>query len=294
MAIIPLCAPTVSIRKGFTRHTPNSLGNSLRHKIRLVQPLLPVLAVVAVLSGCVARPVMQDGIPVNDPFEAQNRQVHAFNKALDARVLSPIANLASAEKTTGDTPGSARPVDLVINMGSNLSLPGKVVNSILQGRPGPAVKNLFRFAVNSTFGIAGMFDPASSDWGLPETDTDFGETLAVWGVPEGAYLELPALGPSTQRDAMGKLVDVLIDPVGQLLDTDRQRALVFGLRVGSKAGERMRFSDTVDSVLHESADSYAQTRLIYLMHRRHDVGEQGAEFDPYDDPYGDLDPDASQ
>lgn len=272
------------------------LGNSLRHAIRTVSSPASVLAflLTAALAGCAAQPTTQDGILINDPYEAQNRRVHAFNKALDAKVLAPLANLASSDDGSETAADAARtkPVDLVINMGSNLSLPGKVVNGLLQGRPGPAVKNLFRFAVNSTLGIAGMFDPAGSDFGLPETDTDFGETLAVWGVPEGAYLELPALGPSTQRDAFGKLVDILIDPLGQVLETDRQKAVAFGLRVGSKAGERARFGDTVDSVLHESADSYAQTRLIYLMHRRHDVGEEGAEFDPYDDPYGAAPPEA--
>ena len=173
-------------------------------------------------------------------------------------------------------------------MGSNLSLPGKVVNSLLQGRPGPATRNFFRFAVNSTLGIGGMFDPAGSDFGLPEEDTDFGETLAVWGVPEGAYVELPVLGPSTQRDAVGKVVDLAIDPLWSILQTDRQRALAFGLRAGAKAGDRARFGDTVDSVLRDSADSYAQTRLIYLMHRRHDLGEESSDIDPYADPYADA------
>lgn len=250
------------------------------------------------LAGCASNPVMQDGILINDPYEAQNRRVHAFNKALDAGLIGPIAGLVSSGDDDAGTAGQPKPVDLVINMGANLSLPGKVVNSLLQGQPGPAIRNFFRFTVNSTLGIAGLFDPAGSDFGLTETDTDFGETLAVWGVPEGAYVELPVLGPSTRRDAFGKLVDVVIDPLGQVLD-NQQRALVLGLRIGSKAGERARFSDTVDSVLRDSADSYAQARLIYLMHRRHDVGEEEADFDPYDDPYatpeadaGNIDPDA--
>lgn len=240
------------------------------------------LLLTTLVAGCASQPGYQDGILVNDPFEAQNRRVHQFNKTLDARVIGPVADLASSGgDDSGAAAGQTKPVDLVINMGSNLSLPGKMVNSLLQGRPGPAITNMFRFAVNSTLGIAGMFDPAARDFGLTETDTDFGETLAVWGLPEGAYLELPVLGPSTQRDAFGKVVDILIDPVGQVLDTDKQKAVAFGLRAGSKAGDRARFGDTVDSVLQDSADSYAQTRLIYLMHRRHDLGEEGTEIDPY-------------
>ena len=234
------------------------------------------LALFLALAGCASKPVMQDGIRVNDPFEAQNRRVHAFNKAVDQRVIGPVARLAG-DGGDGAGPGA---MDLVINAGANLSLPGKVANSLLQGRPEPAIKNFFRFAVNSTLGIGGLLDPAGTDFGLPEHDTDFGETLAVWGVPEGAYLELPVLGPSTQRDAAGKVVDLVIDPLYHVLHRDAAWT-AFGLRAASKAGDRARFGDTVDSVLQDSADSYAQLRLIYLMHRRHELNEGGTDIDPY-------------
>ena len=248
--------------------------------------LVVPLALCVILAGCASEPVMQDGIRVNDPFEAQNRRVHAFNKGFDQRVIAPVARLASPGD---DAPGPGA-LNLVVNAGSNLSLPGKVANSLLQGRPEPAIKNFFRFAVNTTLGIGGLLDPAGQDFGLPEHDTDFGETLAVWGVPEGAYLELPVLGPSTQRDAAGKVVDLLIDPLYHVLHRDAAWA-VFGLRTASKAGDRARFGDTVDSVLQDSADSYAQLRLIYLMHRRHELNEGGAAIDPYADAAGDaIDP----
>lgn len=223
---------------------------------------------------------MQDGVLVNDPFEAQNRRVHDFNKSVDRNLIAPLGNLAGSGGGDGGSSDRIGARDAVINVGSNLSLPGKVVNSVLQGRPEPAIKNFFRFAVNSTIGIGGIFDPAGEGFGLPEHDTDFGETLAVWGVPEGAYLELPLIGPSTQRDAAGRVVDLVIDPLNHVLNRD-ERAIALGLRIGSKAGERARFGDTVDSILRDSADSYAQTRLIYLMHRRHEVGETGADIDPY-------------
>ncbi len=243
--------------------------------------LLSSLLLLVTLSACSSPGVMQDGIRVNDPYERQNRRVHAFNKALDARLIGPVSDLGG---TDDDNPpssdGGIKPLDLVINVGSNLSLPGKVVNGLLQGRPMPAARNLSRFAINSTIGIAGLFDPAGQEFGLTETDTDFGETLAVWGVGEGAYLELPVLGPSTQRDAFGRIVDLVIDPLRLALDTPEWLVTV-GLRAASKAGDRARFGDSIDGILQQSADSYAQTRLIYLMHRRHDVGEESAEIDPY-------------
>ena len=83
--------------------------------------LVAPLALSVILAGCASEPVMQDGIRVNDPFERQNRRVHAFNKAFDERVVAPVARLASPGDGASDSPGA---MDLVINAGSNLSLPG--------------------------------------------------------------------------------------------------------------------------------------------------------------------------
>ena len=129
-------------------------------------------------------------------------------------------------------------------------------------------------------GLGGVLDPAGADFALPEIDTDFGETLHVWGVPEGAYLELPVLGPSTERDLAGMIVNTLIDPVDNWLNRD-QRTAKLAARVASKAGDRAQFGSTVDSVLHESADSYAQTRLLYLQHRRFELKQEQDAIDPY-------------
>ena len=231
------------------------------------------------LMGCATAPPGE----IADPHEPMNRRVHAFNKALDANLLRPATRMAKGDgapraRVAGQPPGV---LQMVGNFGSNLSLPGKVVNSLLQGRPEPAVKNTFRFALNTTLGLGGLFDPACSDFALPETDTDFGETLHVWGVPAGAYLELPLLGPSTERDLAGKIVDfVLIDPLDNVL-TDEQKLAGTAARIVSKAGERARFGSTVDSVLHESADSYAQTRLLYTQHRRYELKQEEDAIDPY-------------
>ena len=233
------------------------------------------------LASCAASPG-PDGI--SDPYEGMNRRVHTLNTGIDSHLVKPVTSgLRGAKKADGPAkqPGIGHvAMQGVSNFGANLTLPGKVVNHLLQAKPEPAVKNTFRFLVNSTLGFGGLLDPAGADFALPEHDTDFGETLAVWGVPEGAYLELPLLGPSTERDAVGKVVDLAIDPMRQWLNRD-QYLLGLGARAGSKVSQRARFSDTVDSVLHGSADSYAQTRLIYLQHRRHQLGEEGEAIDPY-------------
>lgn len=244
--------------------------------MRILIPGLLLLA-MTLATGC---STAKNNEGIHDPYEPMNRRVHAFNRGLDANLLRPMTQgMSSDDSKTGPGAGE-KTVELVGNFGSNLSLPGKVVNHLLQGRPIPAVKNTFRFLVNSTLGVAGFFDPAGADFALPEQDTDFGETLAVWGVPEGAYLELPLIGPSTERDAAGRVVDLFTNPLNYRLNRD-QRLIGFGARVVSKAGERGRFGDSIDSILHESADSYAQTRLIYLQHRRYELGEKGDEIDPY-------------
>ncbi|MBD9526278.1 VacJ family lipoprotein [Paracoccus sp. PAR01] len=236
-----------------------------------------ILAATAIagLAACSGNPGAEG---INDPYEPMNRQVHAFNRGLDANVIKPAT---SGMSSGGDKPGvGSYALQGIGNFGSNLAQPGKALNHVLQGRAEPAVKTTFRFLVNSTLGLAGFLDPATADFALPEQDTDFGQTLAVWGVPEGAYLELPLLGPSTERDTVGRVVDLVIDPMHAVLNLD-EWLIGLGARAVSKAGERARFSDSVDSILHESADSYAQTRLIWLQHRRHELGEEGDEIDPY-------------
>lgn len=233
-----------------------------------------ILVLTAGLAACTAAPGPQ---AIHDPLEPANRRVHAFNRGLDAHVVRPLTSGMGG----GGAPG---PASLALrgigNFGSNLAQPGKTVNHLLQGRPAPAIKTGLRFLVNTSVGFGGFLDPATADFALPEQDTDFGQTLAVWGVGEGAYLELPVLGPSTLRDTAGRVVDLVIDPMHGVLNRD-EYLIGLGARAVSKAGDRARFGDSVDSVLHESADSYAQTRLIWLQHRRHELGEQGDDIDPY-------------
>ncbi|WP_238380946.1 VacJ family lipoprotein [Alkalilacustris brevis] len=215
-----------------------------------------------------------------DPYEAENRARHAENRAVDTALLRRSAH------AYGET--VPEPVRRAVgNFAGNLSLPGAAVNSLLQGRPDAVVENTFRFLINSTLGLAGLFDPAT-EFGLHGRPTDFGETLHVWGAPEGAYLELPFIGPSTERDAVGFVADIALDPVRILLPRDA-RGLAFGSRFGALIGDRYEYSGLIDSTLYESADSYAQARLIYLQSRRFQLGDESftTYFDPYEELYGD-------
>ena len=228
------------------------------------------LLAVALLAACGPRPVASG---INDPFEASNRQTHEFNVAM----ASAVSGLA------GDGQGGAEPVLTVAsNFAGNLGLPSKILNSLLQGRLEPAVMNTLRLVVNTTFGVGGLFDAAGTSFGLPEHSTDFGETLYVWGVGEGAYLELPIIGPTTERDAVGKVVDFFIDPLGSVLTVREHNTVRLIRGVGNTAG-RLRYAGSVNAVLAGSADSYAQARLIYLQNRRYALGATSDDdvFDPY-------------
>lgn len=212
-----------------------------------------------------------------DPYEENNRKTHEFNRALDKAFVRPA----------GRAYGGVVPRGMQENVGNfaeNLSAPSLIVNNVLQGDARGGAVNLFRFVINSTFGLGGIID-AASEFGVNEEDTDFGETLHVWGAREGAYIELPILGPSTERDAVGKLVDLFTNPLTYALPSP-ERHYSRSASVAKRLGERNRYSDMVDSVLYESADSYAQARMIYLQSRRFELGgDMDAIYaDPYDTP----------
>ena len=251
---------------------------------RFHAPLRPALlaALLGLVSACTAPGPDHTPGEVFDPYEDSNRNVHDFNKRIDRAVFRPVSRGYSAFMPDDIETGISR-------FAFNLSIPQAVVNNILQGNMRGATEDTYRFVVNTTIGLGGFFDPAS-ELGMPEaTDTDFGETLHVWGVPEGAYLETPFAGPSTERDTAGQFVDLFTNPLSYIVDTP-DRYIDTAASASATLSQRGRFSDTVDSVLYESADSYAQARSLYLQNRRFELGGQGEEayLDPYDDPYGAL------
>ena len=218
----------------------------------------------------------------NDPYEATNRAI------FEATVLpADRALLRPAGQAANQLPPEL--TDTIVNFSDNASLPGMVVNGLLQGDIGGAGTNAMRFIVNTLVGVGGLLDPADAI-GLFEEKTDFGETLAVWGVPEGAFIMVPVLGPYTERDAAGEIVDIFLDPLSSW-GTETQDAYSTAARVGEIVVERGRFSDTADSIFYESADPYAQARLLYLQNRRFELGEAAGnptsteEIDPFIDPF---------
>ena len=221
------------------------------------------------MSAC--RAPLEDGI--SDPYEASNRQTHEINKSLDKNIIRPMAIIY----------GDITPIKLqsvVNNMSMNLSLPRYSVNYTLQGELKNASKSSMKFLVNSTLGVGGIYD-FSSHLGLTSEKTDFGETMAKWGFREGPYLDILVLGPSNQRDGIGKVVDLVLDPVSLLGVGAKSAATATSVAFGLSA--RSQFRESIDSILYESADSYAQSRLFFLQNRRYELGTNKTEH--YIDPY---------
>ncbi len=236
------------------------------------------LAFAATLGACATTPATTNATAESDPYEGFNRQMFAFNQQVDTYALSPAA---TAYKTV--TPVFAR--DRVGDFLSNLKEPVVFVNDVLQAEPDRAVDSFFRFTINSTFGIAGLWDAANHIGIEPHTE-DFGQTLAVWGMESGPYLVMPLLGPTTPRDLFGTGVDVAFQPLtwiefaGQP-DLDTQIGIGRGVLGGLNA--RVEYDDQIDQ-LNAQPEPYVALRRIYSSQRQADIRNgEPADSGTYDD-----------
>ena len=192
---------------------------------------------------------------VNDPLEDLNRKTYKFNEKLDSTILKPTAELYSK------FPPKVK--QGVTNFFNNLEEIDTSVNQLLQGKPKKSLNDLTRFVINSTIGIAGLFDVASK-MGLERHEEDFGQTLAVWGVPEGPYIMLPLLGPSTLRDTASRPVSSFLSVTFHMTDTDVNIAL----KSVDALETRERLLD-VESLM--SGDKYSFVRDAYMQSMEYEI-----------------------
>ena len=192
----------------------------------------------------------------NDPLEGFNRKMFWFNDKLDVYVLAPVA--------TGWEKVSPRCVRTsVSNFFGNLRFPIVTVNDLLQGKVKDGASDVGRFAVNTTVGVLGFFDPASR-WGLEKHQEDFGQTLGVWGVPPGPYLVLPFLGPSDPRDVAGFAVDYALAVTPFFID----EYILVAARAVDVVNERSFVLKQVEDAKAASFDYYVFVRNAYLQRRQ--------------------------
>ncbi len=210
-----------------------------------------VLALAAGLGGCASR-----GDP-RDPLEGFNRGVYSFNEGLDKVLLKPVAQSYDAIAPT--------PVRAAVgNFFENINDVLVCINDLLQGKLNDAGSDFGRVALNSTFGILGLFDVATA-WGLEKHEEDFGQTFGRWGIGDGPYLVLPLFGPRTVRDAVGLAATTSLYPLSHVYPVDVRNSLT-GTRFISDRADLL----PVDKAIEEASlgDKYSYIREAYLQRRR--------------------------
>jgi phospholipid-binding lipoprotein MlaA len=190
-----------------------------------------------------------------DPLEPVNRKIFWFNDQVDAHVLEPAAQ--GWNRITPD-----RVQRSIGNFFVNLRFPIITVNDLLQAKFREGASDVGRFVVNTTFGVFGFFDPATS-WGFEEHVEDFGQTLGWWGVPPGPYLVLPLLGPSNPRDTVGLVADSAASVTPFFVD----RFILLGARVAETINIRSLMLEEIEGAESGSFDHYSFVRNAYLQHR---------------------------
>jgi phospholipid-binding lipoprotein MlaA len=225
-----------------------------------------VTAVLA-LGGCATGPQAV----AHDPLEPLNRGIYAFNDAVDTAVVKPVA--------TAYRDAVPRPVRTgVHNFFNNLDDLWSSLNAALQAKPRAAAENFMRFNVNTFLGLAGLLDIAT-EMGIERTSLDFGHTLGHWGMPAGPYLVLPLFGPSSVRDAAGRVVDSAGDGLSLVVDHTATYNATQALRLTDKRAGLLRATEMLDQV---ALDKYSFTRDAYLQRRASLIRPDDERYDEED------------
>ncbi|KTD24542.1 VacJ family lipoprotein [Legionella maceachernii] len=202
-----------------------------------------------------------------DPYESMNRKIYNFNMAFDATVLKPPAKLYKAA-----IPAPVR--KSINNAYNNVYMLPTVASDLFQGEWKLAIKDSWRFLINSTFGIAGFFDVADKSFSLPPHYNDFGLTFAKWGHKKSAYLMLPFLGPSTVRDALGLPLDYAFTPYPYI----PSGVAIYSIAILRYIDLRSQLLET-DAIMNQALDKYAFMRDAYLQHRNFLITGEQADTD---------------
>ncbi len=219
---------------------------------------ISTLASSLILSACITK-----GPNPDDPYESINREFYKFNMAFDATFLKPPARVYVAVVPAPVRAG-------VNNVYNNINMLPTVANDLLQADWNIAIKDTWRFAINSTIGIGGIFDPAST-FKLPPHSNDLGLTFAKWGDKKSPYLMIPFLGPSTFRDGMGMMFDYALFTPYPYIKSEVVLYSVLGLRY---VDLRSQMFD-MEKLMADAIDKYAFMRDAYLQHRQYLIaGEQ--------------------
>lgn len=224
------------------------------------------LAAAAVLafSGCATTGTAP--VDPNDPWEPANRTTYVINDTLDQAVLKPVSDLYL--KLPGGVRKSLR------NFFDNAAYPGTALNQLLQGKFKLAMEDSFRFVLNSTLGVAGLFD-ISSDLGLERHEEDFGQTLAVWGMGDGNFINYPLFGPNSVRDTPSLVTDAMTNVLTY--------TPLFPLSVLEIVDTRANLDKAIELRDESAVDPYIFTREAYRQRRNFLVHDGNPPIDDFDD-----------
>ena len=228
-----------------------------------------ILAVAALisLSGCATKPTDPDELAeyksTNDPYEPSNRFFYKVNDTLDRYTLKPVAK---AYVYVVPQPVRTGVHQAIGNFGS----PAVFFNDVFEAKPRRAGDTFMRFLINSTVGVAGVFDVAKG-WGYPAHDADGGMTLALWGVPSGPYLYLPVLGPNSPRALTGFGIDIALAPLTYVPRGYGLLTLNWALYGISAVDARAQVLNTLDQINRDALDPYATLRSLYRQHSEAEI-----------------------
>ena len=241
-----------------------------------------IFCFVLMLTACASKPSDPEALAeyhqINDPLEPTNRAIHSFNQVLDKNIMIPVVK---GYRYVVPEFGRNRIHDFL----SNLRAPLVLIHDILQGEFTRAGQTFYRFVLNTTAGVGGLFDVASAA-GVPAHSEDAGQTLAAWGIGEGPYLELPLMGPSNPRDTAGIVIDFLIDPVGIILEDETDDRTAQYALTGIKAiDSRDRMLDLTEELKASSLDYYATLRTVYRQNREKEIANGSAPEEQTEESY---------
>ena len=216
---------------------------------------------------------------INDPFETVNRGVFWVNDKLYFYLFKPIAK---GFRLVLPRPARAS----VRNFFSNLTTPIRLGNTLLQFKFRDFGTELYRFVINSTFGVLGFFDPADSVAGVKKVSEDFGQTLGFYGFGHGFYLVLPVVGPTSLRDASGNFIDSFVDPIRY---ADMETLEYLGVRWFDVENRLSLDPDTYEGIIQDSLDPYLFLRSAYAQRRMAQVGKGSYNLNIFQGPLFDSD-----
>ena len=228
-------------------------------------PRLLAVGALALLAGCAATPSKVD------PLEPMNRALYKVHDVLDTNIVKPVAEGYVSVVPQFMRTGFA-------NVFNNIDDLFSAVNGLLQGKPDKAGNDLGRVLINTFFGMGGLIDIAS-DAGIERGNEDFGQTFAVWGIPQGPYLFIPLFGPTTVRDGAGVIVRIAVGPVGYINDVALRNS-IYGVGYVDLRSQVLESGSIVDTA---ALDRYIFIRNAYLQRRRYLIYDGKPPPEPEDE-----------